>query len=211
MLLYSMVEYRQIHADNQQATFLNIRDSLKDKTVGELKELAQNDRLPFAFASLSVTGDLNVGAMLRTAHLLGAKEGYVIGRRKMDNRSCVGVQNYFKIHRLEGRNEDMMSINPERVREIYTERNLMPVVLEDGGTPLHEMNWQEVFDNPPGTPTITMGNEGQGIDIDTMNALKDISGFTHVSIPMRGVMRSFNVGHALAICLWSLVSEMGWS
>lgn len=206
-----MVDYGTLHTDDQVATFLNIRDSLKTLTVGELKELAQNDRLPFAFAALSVTGDLNVGAMLRTAHLLGAREGYVIGRRKIDNRSLVGIQNYFNIHRLEGRNEDMMSINSDRVKEIFIEHNLIPIVMEDGGTPLHEMDWQEVFNSPPGLPTIVAGNEGRGIDSKTLTALSEITGFRQISIPMRGVMRSFNVGHALSIVLWDLVSKMSWA
>lgn len=206
-----MVEYKNLHTDDQTATFLNIRDELKSRTVGELKRIAQEDRLPFALACLSVTGDLNVGAMLRTAHLLGARAGYVIGRRKLDNRSMVGIQNYFEIHRLEGRNPDMMSINPTRVREIYTENNLMPIVMEDGGVPLYEMDWQDVFNNPPSLPTLTMGNEGRGIDDITLNALKEIPGFRQISIPMRGVMRSFNVGHALSIVMWDMVSRMGWA
>ncbi len=205
-----MIDYSLMHEDDQTATFLNIRDSLKDHTVGELKEIAQQDRLPFAFATLSVTGDLNVGAMLRTAHLLGAREGYVIGRRKLDRRSMVGIQNYFTIHRLEGRNPDMMSINPDRVREIFTEYNLMPIVMEDGGTPLSEVNWQEIFTNPPGLPTITMGNESRGIDSNTLKTLKEIPGFQQISIPMRGVMRSFNVGHALAMVMYDMVARMKW-
>ncbi|NJO65237.1 MAG: TrmH family RNA methyltransferase, partial [Richelia sp. RM2_1_2] len=166
--------------------------------------------LPFAIATLSVTGDLNVGAMLRTAHLMGAREGFVIGRRKIDRRSLVGIQNYFEIHRLEGRNEDMMSINSERVKEIFTEYNLVPIVMEVGGTPLTEMKWREVFANSPGLPTVVAGNEGRGIDDDTMKVLTDIPGAVRVAIPMRGVMRSFNVGHSLSIVMWDMVSKMGW-
>jgi tRNA G18 (ribose-2'-O)-methylase SpoU len=206
----NLPNYGIMHEEDQIASFCNVRDDLKHLTIPEIRQIAQEDRLPYAVATLSVTGDLNVGAMLRTAHLMGAREAFVIGRRKLDRRSLVGIQNYFTIHRLEGRNEDMMTINAERVVEIFNEYNMFPIVMEQGGTPLPAVSWPAVFENTVRTPCVCVGNEGRGIEPDVLEAMATIPGFCQISIPQRGVSRSFNVGHCLSIVLWDLTSKMGW-
>lgn len=205
-----MVDYRELRVEDSILADRNVRDEFKHLPTAEIKQLVEQNQLPFSVAALSITGDLNLGAFLRSAHLMGAKEAFVIGRRKLDRRSLVGMQNYMTIHRIEGRNDDMMSINPDVVHEVFTEHNLMPVVIELNGTPLSEMNWHQILDKPVAFPCLIIGNEGRGIGDDVLDMLRTLPGHVQVSIPQRGAGRSHNVSIAGSIVMAHMIDQMGW-
>ena len=72
----------------------NVHDEYKNMTVEEMKQLSDNDRLNFSVCLFNIEYDLNVGNCVRSAHILGAKNIFVIGKHRFDSRSTVGAKNY---------------------------------------------------------------------------------------------------------------------
>jgi tRNA G18 (ribose-2'-O)-methylase SpoU len=87
---------RKEFIEQTRATYWNVHDDLKDKTLPELQKICKNDQLPFAVCALNVTGDLNLGMMMRTASLFGAERFIIYGRHNYDSRTTVGAQNYLE-------------------------------------------------------------------------------------------------------------------
>ena len=193
-----MVNFRDIIAKDSQNGF-NVHDSLKDKTVEELQKIQMADTLPFAVCVLNLTGDLNVGTILRSACLFGAQEFIIFGRRKFDIRSCVGAQNYIPVTKIAGLTDDLQ-IDEKKFHEMMLEKNLFPIFVETGGVSLWDVEW--CFIPTTATPCLIFGNETNGIPKSLMtNCLV-------VSIPQKGVLRSFNVSSAAAITMWEFTTNM---
>ena len=109
--------------------------------------------LPYAVCVLNVHGSLNVGSIMRSAHLCGCRRFIVFGRRKYDKRSAVGVQHYIDVERVAGLREPDAAegeaqagddeeeekevleaadyrIDAERFHRCMTEGGLYPVFVE---------------------------------------------------------------------------------
>ncbi len=188
----------------------NVRDEFKALPTAEIKRIVSEKTLPFSVATLSITGDLNVGAIIRSAHLFGARNVHVIGRRKIDSRSIVGMANYIDVFKYEGRTADLMEIDPQLVEEVFLTNKLVPIVVELGGTPLPNMDWPAAIPGDGQTLCLTFGNEGLGISEAVLDRLRAIKGCQIVSIPQRGAGRSHNVANAASIVMGHMVNQMGW-
>jgi tRNA G18 (ribose-2'-O)-methylase SpoU len=186
---------------NNSASNLNVHDHLKDKTVDDLKALHEQDRLNYAICALNVTGDLNVSMMMRTASLLGVKDFYIFGRRIYDKRGTVGAQNYMNVHRIAGLKEDGVTIDAEKFAEFITSTGYYPVFIEQGGTDITEASIGGQWLVPP---VFIFGNEGMGIPQEVIDATPTPREI--ISIPQRGVLRSFNVAAAASIVMWEFAS-----
>ena len=179
---------------------LNVRDDLKHHTVADIVDVQSDASLPYAVCALNITGDLNVGMMMRSACILGAEQFIIYGLRRYDRRSTVGVQNYIPVLRVEGR-EDETTLDPVKFHVLMEELGYFPVFVEQGGTPLHEMDWSFTDKKI----CLVFGNEGDGIPTEFT------TGNQVVSVPQRGVTRSFNVSAAAAIVAHDLVNrKFGW-
>lgn len=190
---------------------LNVHDHLQSLSIEELKVISQQDRLPWHTACLNVTGDLNVGTMIRTSHCLGASSVLIFGRQKIDNRSLVGSANCIQVERIKV-HDDVFA--PKRFTQSFLERNLVPIFVEIGGVPIDDVDWKTTIDaiNRRGSqPCLVMGNETGGIPKDLIGACLPATpnGFV-VSIPQRGVIRSLNVATAHAIVASNMCISMGW-
>lgn len=180
------------------STTFNVVDKHKSCSVDDLRKIQETESFPFSVMALNITGDLNIGMMIRTATLLGAEKVYIFGRRKIDNRSLVGCQNYVIIDRQWGLDDDE-NLSLDSFLDVCKKEELNPVLIEHGGKPLHKVNWK---DGTYHKPCFVFGNEGTGIPDEFMN-----HNFTKVSIPQRGVMRSYNVAAAASIVMWDYVSK----
>ena len=58
------------------------------------------------------------------------------------------------------------------------------------------------------TPTFIFGNETFGMDIDFINYCKDIPGFTILTIPQPGMLKSLNVANSSSIILWEYYRQI---
>lgn len=184
---------------------LNVHDHLKGHTVEKLRDLCDMDRLPFGVCVLNITGELNVGTIVRSALLTGARKVGIVGRRKYDKRGTVGSYNYVEVDRVEGLNEDGITIDPDVFWGWMDTNNFFPVFVEQGGMMLDEVDWDYFESNHmPRQTCLVFGNENRGIQDDL---LIDPRGEI-VSIEQRGVIRSFNVASAAAIVMHSLSMYM---
>ncbi len=191
---------------------LNVHDHLKHHTVDELKEISKADRLPWHTMCLNVTGDLNVGTIIRTSHCLGASSVLIFGRQKIDNRSLVGASNYIRVEKVSAICADL-TLDLQIFVDLMEARKLTPIFVESGGISCTSIDWNLRLSEMSrrGTqPCLVMGNETGGIPNNILDLGKLFPNSFTASIPQRGVIRSLNVAVAHSIVAGSLCSTMGW-
>jgi len=190
----------------------NVHDHVKHLDVPELQALSLQDRLPWHTLCLNLTGDLNVGTIIRSSHCLGASSVIVFGRQKIDNRSMVGASHYIKVEKISA-----MTLNLEYDVELFVntlkQRRLVPVFVECGGQPANVapwVQWHQAMQNRGEQLCLIMGNESGGIPREIMQT-GDLFANSHVvSVPQRGVIRSLNVAVAHSMVSGFLCSNLNW-
>ncbi len=177
------------------ATYWNVRDELKNNTLEELREICFQDSLNYAVCAINITGDLNLGVMMRTASLMGAERFIIYGRHGYDRRSTVGAQNYIDVVKAG-------SIDRGGTLEVdYTDFfptmdkfGYEPIFFETGGKPLNRFHpGKSIAEGKK--PCLVFGNEGIGIEPSLLVGQKIYS------IHQRGVLRSLNVCAAASIVM----------
>jgi len=171
---------------------MNVREELKGNTVEQNQGIARSTAKPFAVATYNLKGDLNLGTIMRTAHLTGAREFFIFGHRSWDRRSAVGVHNYIPYERYENF-KTWLDIQDF----LIFEKGYSPVVVEQGGLPLSE--WNASWKQPSNfvrdlSPCFIFGPEDTGFPESFP---------CHLSLEQLGVSRSYNVSSAAAIVLYN--------
>jgi|LakMenEpi03Aug12_release.lakeMendotaPanAssembly.Ray.scaffolds.fasta_scaffold115828_5 tRNA G18 (ribose-2'-O)-methylase SpoU len=213
-----MVNYKKINKEILSNHY-NVRDEYKNNTLQENVNICKADRLPFSVGMINVTGELNVGMALRSASLLGAENFYIFGRKKFDARSTVGAENYINVVQYVfddpiNSDEDIY----QKVVDLYLEKHDI-VLCEHGGAQLGTFSWAKLIEDSHGfmvdgtlikakdyskyTPLFLFGSESFG----TPKCLLENHSFIKVSIPQRGVLRSFNVSAAMNLIVWDYIKE----
>lgn len=202
-----MVNYAKIIKQTNSEMF-NVRDEYKNNTVEENQFVCHLDRLPFSVGVINVAGDLNVGMMLRSACLMGAENFYIFGRKKFDKRSTVGAENYINIKQFVF--DDPIHADEQilhTLNKIYADKHEV-IICEHGGYELGTVEWTDrlklLANSKEYTPLFLFGSESHGVPEN----IAETTHFHKVSIPQRGVLRSFNVSAACNIILWDYISEM---
>ncbi len=209
-----MVNYSKIIAETAKNHY-NVCDEYKDNTVEQNVEIQKSQSRKFSVGAINITGELNIGMMIRSACLFGAENFYIFGRKKFDKRSTVGAENYINIVQY---SYDAPIDADERMKEdIDKLRGPHHVFLcEQGGTPLHKMNWSDSYPNNPSFdhgrhnwqsnhPLFLFGSESHGIPKNIVNSFHPIH---TISIPQVGVMRSFNVATAMNVIVWEYIKQV---
>ncbi len=208
-----MVDVRLLRdaAISESNNGFNVHDDLKGYTVEELRELTQQTIKPFEVLCLNVLGDLNLGTIIRSSHLFGARRVTIFGRRRIDNRGLVGAQNYTTVNKVEGLLADGVTVDPDAFWRYIDQERLYPIFVEQGGTNVFEFDWQEISRDALSvgrTICLVMGTENSGIP---QSILKDVDMVDRaVSIPQTGVIRSHNVSMAFGIVCGQMVGRLGW-
>ena len=204
-----MINYQQLGNNDISASIsnLNVHDHLKGLSIEALRELCDGDRQDFGIAVLNITGELNVGTIVRNAHLTGAKKVGILGRRKYDKRGTVGSEQYFDVERVDALNDDGLTIDTSLFWNWMDKNNFWPIFCEHGGTPLSQVDWGIwITEKEPRLPCLVFGNENRGIQDDILNDLRG----EIVSIEQKGVIRSFNVASASAIIMYEMAKGLNW-
>lgn len=183
----------------------NIYDELKGLSVAELKQIVDRDRFQFDILAFNLTGDGNIGSIVRSAICHGAGKVFVFGRRTYDRRSSVGAENYIDVERVNGFKGDSIEFDVDAFKEILTRGNYFPVFVEQGGEDLQNFKWS--YNENLKKTLVVVGNETNGIPQSFIDEFKGESAI--VSIPQRGVLRSFNVSNALNMVVWDLRVKRG--
>lgn len=203
------IDYQKLGNEDISASIseLNVHDHLKGMDVAELRDLCDQDRLPFAVCILNITGELNVGTIIRNALLTGAKQVVLMGRRKYDKRGTVGSQNYIDVERINALAEDGLTIKTDVFWDWMNKHSYRPFFVEHGGTMLNKIDWYNwVMSIQPLRPCLVFGNENRGVQDDLLHDRRG----RIVSIPQRGVIRSYNVASASGIVMFDMVRSMKW-
>jgi tRNA(Leu) C34 or U34 (ribose-2'-O)-methylase TrmL len=209
-----MVNYSKIIADTASNHY-NVRDEYKDNTVEQNKAIQKSQTRKFSVGAINITGELNIGMMIRSACLMGAENFYIFGRKKFDKRSTVGAENYINIKQFTY--DDPISADEQMKEDIDKLRGPHHVFLcEQGGTPLHKKKWSDSYPNntsydhgrhnwQSNHPLFLFGSESHGIPQNIVDSFPPIH---RLSIPQVGVLRSFNVSAACNIVLWDYCKEV---
>lgn len=205
--MFNLTQYRdeQLAMNHSER---NVHDHLKHLTVAELQDVSRQDRQPWHTCLINVTGDMNIGTMIRTSHCLGANSVTIFGRRRYDKRGTVGSENYIRVDRVSAMTDDT-TCDAREFWNLVDSRRWLPIFAETGGTPLCDVDWQLIAQAATMLGReicIVMGNETNGIPNDFFRAGHS----TVVSIRQRGVIRSLNVSSAHAIISSAMCSDLGW-
>lgn len=190
------VNYSEIIEETNSKHY-NVRDEFKNNTVEENREICRQDSLGFAVGALSITGDLNIGIMIRTASLLGADDFYIFGRRQYDKRSTVGAYKYLDVHRIG-------EISCDAIAQACLEGGYVACFIEQGGCSVRNPANLGRIRTLEYKPMFIFGSESDGIPSDILESFRYRSDVPSqiFSIPQRGVLRSYNVSSAMTIVSW---------
>lgn len=175
---------------------LNVTDDYADMDPVDIKNLYIEQSLPEKVVCLNLTGDCNIGVIIRSASLFGLSEVIVMGRRRYMRRPTVGMHKYIPVtfHKAcQGHHSEEYDI-PEILQALEKlSASHIIVFIEQGGEIL-----TGAFDKCSKPAVFIVGNEGCGIPDEILAFQPSM----RVSIPQRGVGRSHNVASATCIVMW---------
>jgi tRNA G18 (ribose-2'-O)-methylase SpoU len=172
----------------------NVHTCFQHHTKERMGEIAHQLALPVHIALLNLDGNMNIAMTVRTAAVLGISDVWILGRRKYDARPEVGAKHYVNVHKVE---------KIEDPKAFFQGLGLQPVLVEQGGTALEEMNFKP-FIRGEKPVCFIMGSESHGIPKEWLEALKDTP---RISISQYGLIRSLNVSIAASIVLYEYLKQ----
>jgi len=209
MMVNPFVDYQKIINDTASKHY-NVADIYKDNSYEENIEICKNDRLPFSVGAVNITGELNIGMMIRSACLMGASHFHIFGRKKFDARSTVGAEKYINI--VQYNYEDPLHADQQILDDLLKIGH--PTLLcEQGGFTLGSIDCKtEYMSVKDHHPMFLFGSESHGIPEPIISMRDPIISeyymFPRISIPQRGVLRSYNVSAAMNIVIWDYIREV---
>jgi tRNA G18 (ribose-2'-O)-methylase SpoU len=197
-----MVNYSEITKQTASEMY-NVRDEYKANTYEQNVAISISEQRPFSVGAINVAGELNIGMMIRSACLLGAENFYIFGRKKFDKRSTVGAEKYINIvqYVFDDPIHADAEIN-ERLEYLLPWNNV--VLCEHGGTIVGSHKAKQLYQSEFMRPLFVFGSESHGLP----EVVANNPHFYKLTIPQRGVLRSFNVSAAMNIILWDYLKEM---
>jgi tRNA G18 (ribose-2'-O)-methylase SpoU len=169
----------------------NVHDVFQRIDNDKVKDISLKLSLPAALVLFNVDGGINISMAIRSAALFGFSDIYIVGKRKRDKRGDVGACNYIKVHQVDI--FDYLYCN---------EHNLMPIIIEQNGQPLEEMNFYPYFPNKHSKVAFIVGSEQEGVPSHIKKKNIPI-----ITISQYGVMRSFNVAMASSIVMYEYTRQ----
>jgi len=169
----------------------NVHDVFQRMDNDKVKDISLKMSLPAALVLFNVDGGINISMSIRSAALFGFSDVYIVGKRKRDKRGDVGACNYIKVHQLDTIENDY-----------FIKNHLMPIIIEQNGQPLEEMNFHPYFSNKNSKIAFIVGSEQEGVPSHIKK-----NGIPIITISQYGVMRSFNVAMASSIVMYEYTRQ----
>lgn len=168
---------------------MNVHDNLKTLPVEEIKTHYRENAISAAVGMTHISGDFNLGNVIRSANFFGFGETYYVGGRKCyDRRSTVGTHHYIPTH--------FVRTEEEFIEQISGKYHLVCV---ENNIPKYASKTKSIFDAVSYgelPPLFLFGEEQLGIS----DYLLD-NAATILTIPSFGTVRSLNVGSCAAIVM----------
>lgn len=175
----------------------NVHSVLQDKPPERLRKIASALALPVHLMLLNLDGNMNIAMSIRTAAVLGCSDVWVVGQRRYDARPEVGSKNYINVHKLK-----TLGPNPAI---FFESAGIQPILIEQGGTPIEEMNFKRFQRAGFGKPVcFVMGSESHGIPDDFAASL---AAAPRITISQYGLVRSLNVSIAASIVMYEYLKQ----
>lgn len=176
--------------ENQNSNYLNVVDKYKNNTIEENQAIAKSLTKNFAVATFNLKGDLNLGSIIRTSLLTGAKDFFILAHRKWDRRSAVGNHNYLNVEQHDE------CIDWKTTETFMNSKGYKPMVVEQGGVDF--LSWLNHFDTLGINrewykPCFIFGPE-EGFPSDWP---------AHLELEQTSVGRSYNVSSAASVILYN--------
>lgn len=175
----------------------NVRDELKNNSVDENKEFYSKNSHSAAIAMQHLSGDFNLGNVIRSANFFGFKEAiYVGGSKQYDRRSTVGTHHYIPVNFIKTEEEFISTI-----------RGTYSMVCIENNVPKYANKTRSIYNNPFSDlqlpPVFVVGEEQLGLSEYMLDNSERI-----VTIPAKGTVRSLNVGSCASIVMAMYVQSM---
>lgn len=168
----------------------NVIDEFSGLSNEVIKEKLGERCNGFSVMMAHVTGDFNIGTVIRTTNFLGGKEFFYFGKKRFDRRSCVGVHNYTDVNFLNSIDE-IVELK-KKYSLVGLENNVERTI------PLGKFDWHLEKE-----PCIVVGEECGGLGEEILNLCDAV-----VEIPNFGSVRSLNVGVAASVAMYDYVGKM---
>jgi len=199
---------------NDKIIFRNIKPEFDYLTTDQIQEYSSHNSYPFVILAFNIQSNLNIGSMLRTAHLCGCRKFVIFGRRKYDKRSAVGVYNYIEVERIQGLKNPKEDLTTELSNLDYVfdsdifvnfiiDNNYIPIFIEqsNGSILAVPKNISFILDSilPGKIPIFIFGNEGTGIPSNILETRPKFDVSYILELCQCGALQSYNVSSTCAI------------
>ena len=171
----------------------NVTDFYKGWELDAIKADLDTHRLPFITAFEHVNGDFNKATGIRNTNGFLGREAWIVGERakRYDKRGTVGTHHYEHVKFAESWS-DVTSGIPD-----IGDYSIIAIDNVANAREIQGFEWPE--------KTLMMfGEEQRGLSEEALAIADEI-----VYIPMRGSVRSFNVGTASGIAMYSYCMRWG--
>ena len=179
---------------------LNVNTFLQNSTHEEICAYYNSIATEDSIVCFNLTGEINIGMMMRTAGLFGINRVVILGKRHYDKRTAVGIHHYIPHERIQmtkGVHNEF--IDDEKAVLFFTlakEQYQVVFVEQSEGKSFPLPQLQDRLSKKP--VMFVFGNESNGIP----QSVLDIPDTLIVEIPQFGVGRSFNVSTACGMVLY---------
>jgi tRNA G18 (ribose-2'-O)-methylase SpoU len=170
---------------------MNVHDYLKDLPVSDIKDNYAKNACSAAVGMTHVSGDFNLGNVIRSANFFGFKEAfYVGGSKSFDRRSTVGTHHYIPVNfcRTE---QDFLDAIRDKYSLVCVENNIPKYSWKT--ISLYDKDAFQELIHPP---LFLFGEEQLGIPESLLNEAGYI-----LTVPAFGSVRSMNVGSCAAVIM----------
>lgn len=179
----------------------NVPDEYQHMNVDDLQKLYIENSIPAKICLLNLTGDMNIGMIIRTSACFAFSEVIIVGRRKFDSRTAVGTSHYIPIRYVRattGHHSEELDNNQilELLSELSQTHQIVFIEQSDMSIDLQTMN--EFLDKKL-PPVFVFGTEATGIPKEVLDFEPSIC----VQIPQSSsIGRSLNVAIAHSMVVW---------
>lgn len=168
----------------------NVLDEFKNLSAEEVKKRIRYNS--FSVAAFNTRYNINVGCICRSAHVFGAQEFVIVGKRQWDRRASVGSHNYHK-------SLIYLKTTDEFISWAYNNKKV-PVLVDYIPNKTVPIN---IISKYPDNCVFVFGPEVGEIPKE-LYLIPDIP---KIHIPMFGATRSLNVANAASIIMYDWLSK----
>jgi tRNA G18 (ribose-2'-O)-methylase SpoU len=207
----------------------NIADKFHSMTTSQIRKIVDSASLPYYVMALNIQCCLNIGNMVRSTALCGARRIILFGRTKFDARGCVGAQNYIAIERIDGiriTNPPVPRIDYKKITDSDAEHildetifinyiksnNLLPVFIEQDKHSRLATNYniQTIIKRArelERIPVFILGNESFGMPKNILDIRSKLDISYTLELKQMGCIRSYNVANCCSILCYKIMES----